>query len=168
MSNTELFARWGAGLSTVVFAWDVYKWRTSGPRIRFAFETGMEAMDVPEYQGKTIARITVTNYGSRPTTLKNVGYLQFVKERFPSKIRRRIPFFWKSNQKPDWSAVIFPRTKDELPFELRPGSIWVGLTEQNLEIEQRSKQSGLYCYLWHSHSEKPLRRRVRVRSELKK
>ena len=49
---TTILAVWGAVLSTIVFAWDIYKWRTSGPRLRFFASGNMETVNMPAYDGR--------------------------------------------------------------------------------------------------------------------
>jgi hypothetical protein len=72
MGSTGIVAWWGAILSTIVFLWDIYKWQTSGPRIRFSVQTNMRTINVSGYKGKTLVSTNVTNYGERPTTLTNL------------------------------------------------------------------------------------------------
>ena len=149
MSSTGIVAWWGAILSTVVFLWDVYKHRTAGPKIRFTVQTGMESVNMPVYEGQKLILANVTNYGDRPTTINSVGYLYFNGRRF-----------WRK-KKPDKAAIVpNPSIAQPLPFELRPGTTWMGIAIQNADIETWSQTGILDMMLYHSHSKKPLRRRV--------
>jgi len=151
MSSTVIVAWWGAILSSIVFAWDIYKYFHAGPKLRFSVQTGMKTINMPLYDGKRVILANVTNYGDRPTTITNLGYLYFKKRRFR---RSRIP---------DKAAIVpNPSTAQPLPFELKPGTVWMGIAHQDTEIEEWATGGILYMALYHSHSEKPLLRRVIV------
>jgi len=77
MNPTSIVAWWGAILSTGVFAWDIYKYRSAGPKLRFTAQTGMETVNAPFYEGKTLIVANVTNYGDRPTTITTVAFEYF-------------------------------------------------------------------------------------------
>jgi len=114
----------------------------------------MESINMPQYDGQTLIAVNVTNCGDRPTTITNLGYLYFEKRRFH---RSKIP---------DKAAIVpVPSTVQRLPFELKPGALWTGLAVQDSEIEGWATGGTLYMVLYHSHSEKPLRRRVEIRQE---
>ena len=149
MSTTAFVAWWGAALSTIVFFWDIYKYRTAGPRLRFSVQTGMQTINLPEYEGNRLILAKVANYGDRPTTITNLGYLYFAKSRF------------LGNRIPDKAAIVpNPSTIQPLPFELKPGAIWSGIAIQDPEIEHWATNGILYMMLYHSHDSKPMRRRV--------
>lgn len=153
MDATAILAWWGAILSSVVFLWDIYKWKTAGPKIRFSIQTGMESVNMPEYDGKKLIVSNVTNYGDRSTTITNLGFLYF--ESLWSQIR----------QKPD-RAFIFPHPSsvNTLPFELKEGSVWSGIVIQDQQLEEMATKGRLYCVLYLSHDEKPTKFRVVIRS----
>jgi hypothetical protein len=154
MSPTGIVAWWGAILSTVVFLWDVYKFRTAGPKLRFSVRTGMQSINLPGFDGKTLIQTEVTNCGERPTTLRTVGLYYFEHPLSWSRFRNR----------PTKAAILpDPNPGRPFPFELKPGAVWTGLTEQIPEIEEWATKGILYFDLYHSHSEKPIRRRVIIR-----
>src|SRR6266436_6542276 len=72
--STEIAAWWGAILATVVFVWDIIKWRLAGPRLRLTIRSGMKTANVPEYEGKTLLLAQVVNYGDRPTTITHLAF----------------------------------------------------------------------------------------------
>jgi hypothetical protein len=151
-NSTTIVAWWGAILSTIVFLWDIYKHRTAGPRLRFTARPAMKSFNVPMYEGKTLIIANVTNYGDRPTTITNLGYLYFKGRRF---LRKRIP---------DEAAIVpNPSTTQPLPFELKPGVVWMGVAVQDLQVEEWATTGILDMMLYHSHDQKPLRRRVVIR-----
>jgi hypothetical protein len=152
MSSTAIVAWWGAILSTVVFVWDIYKHKTAGPKLRFSVQTGMESINMPQYEGKKLILANVTNYGDRPTTITNLGYLYFEKRRF---LRKRIP---------DKAAIVpNPSIAQPLPFELKPGTVWMGICIQDSQVEKWATTGILDILLYHSHNSKPIRRRVVIR-----
>lgn len=152
MSPTTIVAWWGAVLSTIVFLWDIYKFRSAGPKLRFTAQTGMESVNMPLYQGKTLILANVTNYGDRPTTITNVGYLYFKgRKHFRKKI-------------PDKAAVVpSPSITQPLPFELKPGIVWTGLIIQDPQIEEWAATGILDMMVYHSHTSKPLRQRIVIK-----
>lgn len=147
----EFVAWWGAILATVVLAWDIYKWRTAGPKLRTTVQTGMQSINMPQYDGKTLITVNVSNYGDRPTTITNLGYLYF-------------PNYWRRFRHWPEKAFVIPNPSDtqRLPFELKQGSLWSGIAIQDTEIAKMAKEGLLYCVLHHSHNERPIYRRVVV------
>jgi hypothetical protein len=154
MQSIEFVAWWGAVLSTVVFLWDIYKFRAAGPKLRFSVRTGMQSINMPSFDGKTLIQTEVANYGERPTTLTNIGLYYFENAWSWSRLRNR----------PTKAAVLSdPNPAQPFPFELKPGAVWRGLTEQVPQIEEWATNGILYFDLYQSHSEKPMRRRVVLR-----
>ncbi len=90
----------------------------------------------------------VTNYGDRPTTINALCYFYYEKQ----KLFRKTP----------WRCYVVPNQNDaqELPFELKPGTEWRGLAIQDPEVEDMAQTGVLDLLVYHSHSTKPLRRRV--------
>ena len=58
--KTEIVAWWGAILATIVFAWDIYKWWTAGPKLRVSVQTGMKSINMPQYDDKTLIHVNVS------------------------------------------------------------------------------------------------------------
>ena len=87
----------------------------------------------------TFVQIDVANYGGRPTTLTKIDI-----HHFEDRATRT-------------SHFVHPT----LPFELQPGGVWSAGTPMD-----RETMEALYfdLYLYHSHSAKPMRKRVRPRS----
>jgi hypothetical protein len=149
---TEIVAWWGAVLSTTVFLWDIYKWRTAGPKIRMTVQTDMEAINMTEHQGKTLLRIDVINYGDRPTTITNVIFACYSSA-------------WAQIRKNASKVFVIPRpsTAQPLPFELKPGCVWTGIGIQDEKLEQAARSSRLFCFVCHSHRNRPLKQRVAIK-----
>src|SRR5580704_13788776 len=124
ISTTAIVAWWGAVLSSIVFLWDIYKYRHAGPNLRFEVSANMETVNMPAYEGKTVILALVTNRGDRPTTLTNLSFEYFEKKKYFRKL-------------PDKAAIILiPNVQFPLPYELKPGTRWNGVVPQNPEIER--------------------------------
>ena len=109
----------------------------------------MESVNIPLYEGKPLILANVTNYGDRPTTITNVGYLYFKGRRFLRK------------KQADKAAVVpNPSLAQPLPFELKPGVVWSGIIIQAPQIVEWATTGILDMVVYHSHTSKPLRQRV--------
>jgi hypothetical protein len=135
-----------------VFAWDIYKYRSAGPKLRFTAQTGMETVNAPFYEGKTLIVANVTNYGDRPTTITTVAFEYF-------KGSRR----WRKKKPVKAAVTLTPSVTQPLPFELKPGVVWTGLIIQNPEIEEWATTGILDMLVYHSHTGKPLRQRIAIK-----
>ena len=146
-----IVAWWGAILSTIVFVWDIYKWRRSGPKLRLRVQTGMEMLNASEHEGKTLLVIEVVNYGERPTTITNAVFVSY--SSLWSRLRKRHSKVF---------LLPIPSTEQPLPFELKPGTIWRGIGVQQQGLEDAARNGYLYCLVAHSHRGAPLRQRVKL------
>jgi hypothetical protein len=95
----------------------------------------------------TILQIDVSNYGGRPTTLTKIVIHRFENPRSWARLWNRAT----------GTSLIGDQT---LPFELQPGGVWIGRAHMD-----RETMGALYLdlCLYHSHSTKSVRTRVRVR-----
>ena len=111
--------------------------RRAGPNLRFN----------PRVTGD-ILQIDVDNYGGRSTTLTKIVIHHFDNRQSWARLRNRAT---------RTSRFVHPT----LPYELQPGGVWNGGMPMD-----RGMMKALYfdVCLYHSHSTKPMRRRVRVRS----
>ena len=156
LSGTDIVAWWGAIVATSVLIWDIYKWRTSGPRIKFIVQPNSLVVGDPARKGKRFISVKATNVGDRPTTITNL-VLQHYKNYF-NMLRR----------KPSTSMIVIdPNTSQPIPYILQPGGLWQGLAIQDLELEDLSRNGYLVCGLCHSHSDKEIDRRVILKSNNK-
>jgi hypothetical protein len=157
LTGTDIVAWWGAIVATVVLLWDIYKWKTTGPRIRFVVRSGMIVMGDPTREGQTFISSEATNVGDRPTTITNLV------------IQHYETYFAMLRHKPSTSMLVTEPSKSQpLPYVLQPGSVWHGLSPQNGEIEDLAKTGYLVCGLCHSHSDKKIDRRVIIRKQHEK
>lgn len=152
--NTDLVAWWGAILATIVLVWDIYKWKTSGPQIRFNAKPNMKTFNVPTHDGKTWISATAENIGTGATTITHLAF-QYYKN-----------WFKKIFKKPDSSWVIANATispEYRIPYVLNPGTIWQGLALQTEELEEKSRKGYLICELYYSQNKKPKKYRVTIK-----
>lgn len=158
MDTTRLVAWWGAVLSTIVFFWDIYKYRKTGPRLRFRVREGM--ILIPSDDKRTFVSSEVTNCGGRPTTITNLCAAYFKKPLLLAWLRAHLPEKIRRKSATINMVVKNPVGGPPLPFKLEPGSVWQGLTEQTPKLEKLGREGLLYFELYHSHNAKPVRQRV--------
>lgn len=154
MSSTGFAAWWGATVASLVLLWDVYKWIVEGPRLIMRLVPNMQVWGDPSREGKTWVSVTVSNVGTRPTTIKGVG-MEFYANCF-SRLRNRAE-----------KAAVFPNPSDNFPLPrvLNPGEEWLGLIPQErldkgINLEEMSRTGHLMIWLSQSHKHRAIRKRL--------
>ena len=143
---TQAVALYGAILGTLNFL-------RAGPKLRFKVQTGVVVNPWGSSGGPaTIVKVDVTNYGDRPTTLTSMTVRYF---------ERRLSWGWLRNRATRESALHLSAV---LPSELKSGNVWGGYMLQAQFTDGGGAKGVWYFYLHHSHSSKPMRKRVRFRS----
>jgi hypothetical protein len=150
--TTEIVAWWGAVLSTTAILWDIYKWRTAGPKIRITVQTNMIGISMPEHQDKTLLIIDAINRGDRSTTISSVFFLWYASAWARIRKKASKTFF-----------IPIPSPAQPLPFELKPGSVWKGILIQDQRLEQAARSGQLFCLVCLSHRNRPLKQRVVIK-----
>ena len=154
LTGTAIVAWWGAIVATLVLIWDIYKWKTSGPHIRFVVTPNMMVVGDPDREGKKYISAEATNTGDRPTTITNLVVQYY--ETYLSMLRH----------KPSQSRIVTnPNSSQPLPHVLHPGSVWRGLALQTSEIEALARNGYLVCGLCHSHSNKEIDKRIVIKEK---
>ncbi len=149
--TTKIIAIYAAVLSSIVFLWDIFKWRSAGPKLLFIVLSGMKNANSLRLQDKTVITATVSNTGDRPTTITTMGFIHY--SSWWSYIRK----------KPDRAmVVVHPNEYDRLPVVLKLGEIWRGFNEQDSEMVEMAAKGRLYCYISLSHTVELVKRRVRI------
>ena len=151
---TVAIAVYAAVVATAVAVWDIAKWKLQGPRLQVEAQAGMKLYGGEAPDERTYIVMRVTNRGDRPTTITNMGYLQY---------RDDFVAWWNRNGNTFAAIVPHPSDAQRLPFVLAPGVQWVGMGEQDVELTRLAKTSCLMCAIYHSHTNKPIMRRVVVR-----
>lgn len=153
-SDIDIVAWWGAIVATIVLVWDIYKWWTSGPRIKFVARPNSLVVGDPTRRGHKFISANATNIGDRPTTITNL-VLQHYKT-----------YIQMLRHKPSTSMVVLdPNPSQPLPYVLHPGAVWQGLAEQAFELEELTKTGYLVCGLCHSHSDKEIDKRITLKKK---
>ncbi len=147
--TTTLIAWWGAVLATAVFLWDVYKHYSTGPRIKMKVMADRWVDGDPELEGKTWVLVEVTNVGGRATTLKNMTMV-FYQTRWQRLRHRPAQQFFVKN----------PGRHLSFPHKLEVGDTWNGFVNQNDEATRMARDGYLYCHLYCSSQERPIKGRV--------
>jgi len=144
------FSAFGTILAVIVA---LYLSRRAGPKLRFKV---LAQRVLSDDRKNKFFQTEVTNYGDRPTTLTNIALAHFESEWSWARLRNR----------PMAAAVLVnahipnSNVSQPLPCELKPGGVWRGLTAQAPELEMWARKGVLYFDLYHSHSVKPIRKRV--------
>ena len=147
---TVVIAVYAAVVSTVVLAWDVVKWRMSGPRLRITVQVNLMFVGNGKLDPTRYVGAQVTNCGDRPTTLQSFGAFIYKNDWLASV----------QSNRPD-ICMIFPEGHgvQTLPLLLEPGQQWRGLIEQSA-VESIAREKCLMIAIYHSHSPKPALHRV--------
>jgi hypothetical protein len=146
---TGAVAVYGAALSTFNFI-------RTGPKLRFTVRTGM-VLAASEDE-RTFIQIEVSNHGDRATTLRTIDLRYFEN---PRSWARLLDHATKA------AVLNDPNPRQPFPHELKPGSVWGGLTVQEPELVKWGTEGALYFNLYHSHRSKPVRKRVRFPASAK-
>ena len=151
MTGTEIAAWWGAVLATLVLAWDIYKYKRTGPIIRVSASKNMQTFGSypDETTGKLYVVVNASNSGDRSTTITHlVGY--------------HYKSIWARIRRKSDNAFFVPTqgTGRPLPHVLPPGEEWLGMIEQEDRLVDWSQNGYLYCGVHHSSADKPVLQRV--------
>jgi len=151
MTATETAAWWGAVISTLVLVLNIIKWIRSGPLVNVSVSPGMQIYN-EGFGGfdKTIyIFVKATNNGDRNTTLTNLVGIHY------TSIYKRI-------RKKENKIFVIPQPahSQPLPHVLGPGEIWQGGIEQNVELEECSRNGYLLLGINHSSGKKPVLQRL--------
>lgn len=154
IDTTEVVAWWGAVIATVVFAWDIYKWKSAGAKLRMSVSSGMLMTGGKSYWNTESADklhivVRLSNIGDRPTTITHLAFLYF-----PT-------WFSRLRGRPKHSFIaVNPNPGQPIPHEMKEGTIWIGTTDQTPDFEQYATEGHLIAQIFHSHSTRPEQARV--------
>ncbi|MGC2520201.1 MAG: hypothetical protein WA373_13980 [Burkholderiales bacterium] len=148
ITPTAIAAWWGATIATLVFLWDIYKWRQAGARIRLTVSPNMEHMGViPNWvdPNQTLVAVEAVNVGNKKTTITHMFACYF-----PSR--------WARLRRKSTRTLLvgLPSGNQPLPHELDPGARWIGAMVQNQELEELSRSGYLCVGIHHSMANRGL------------
>jgi hypothetical protein len=143
-------AIYAACVATMVFCWNIYVWRNSGPRLKVSASMNMLIIGGSSVEeSKTFLIVRATNIGAKKTTITNV--LIYAYDNIWQRIRKR----------PSFCAVFngvggpYP-----IPYVLDVGYNFSGQADQ-AELVDRIRDTYFYAGVQHSFAEKPVMVRVR-------
>lgn len=151
MTTTDVLAWWGAVLATIVFAWDIYKWKTAGAKLSLSVQAGMRGFNTPEFGDSDLIVASVANVGDRATTITHMAMLHY-----PNFLS------WLRGKPAATFLIPQPSTVNPTPYMLAPGGTWLGVGLQDSNTEQMAKNGRLYCHIYHSVSSRPVKARVKI------
>jgi len=149
-------AVYAALVATLVFAWNIYVWRNSGPRLNVTASMNMLIIGgYGEEDDKMFLVVRATNIGGKRTTITNVLILSY--KNFWEWLRNRPSF-----------TAIFNNTEPAfpLPYVLDVGHNFMNKADQ-AELTGRIRDTYFYAGVEHSFSKKPVMVRLKY-SEPKK
>ena len=144
-SLTLAVATYAAVVSTFVLGWDAYKWLNQGPKLRVTAQTGMKIVGGKQVDPKTYVSATVVNRGDRATTLTNMGFLYY-----KSWLKA---YFWR-NRADQAFVITTPSQVQVLPYRFEAGAQWIGMANQDADIDRMIHDGYLFAVIYSSTSGK--------------
>jgi hypothetical protein len=139
LDASDYAAWWGAIVATIVFVWELVKWRSSGPRLQ---GTVFQRSDEPALDFSLI----VSNTGDRPATIQDVRLRCF--ERRLLLLKRE----FELGDSYDLSG------NDAPPLTLQPGDLWQVSLSPKCKISLNPKHPLVVrIEIQESHRSKPYR-----------
>lgn len=160
MTITSIAAWWGAGVSTVVFLWDIVKWFNRGAKLRVditpnvtysdaeVISTGTDEHGQKYKQMATYFHIEIVNIGAQPTTILDIKATHEITPSFIGQCTT--------------SSICFRfHNGASLPHKLGPGES-VGVRLDKRLVEQAMELGPPFLILKSAHKEKPYKFRFPV------
>jgi len=154
--KTEVIAWWGAILATIVFLWDVYKWR----RDRFFLHVGaVGGAGVEEDQ----VRVSISNRGGKATTIEGIFLSNYRYILWAMLLRGRRRSLFKTN------LPVAAKEKHLLPAVLQPGEVFRTTADLNVDrrdplaeddLRELAIEGRLFLHVKCSHANRAYRTRV--------
>lgn len=143
-------AIYAAFVATLVFAWNIYVWLNSGPRLQVTAQMNMLILGgTADHESKTFLIVRATNVGSKKTTITNVLVISY--DNFWQRLRKR----------PSFTAVFnnvggsYP-----IPYVLDVGHNFSSQADQ-AGFVARIRDTYFYAGVAHSFAKKPVMVRVK-------
>jgi len=155
MKVTDVAAWWGAVIASLVFIWDIYKWKMSGARLHLSASPNMQFFGSHQEvnDNKTYVFVEVSNVGNRNTTLTHLFGVYYASS-----------WDWLFHKKPTTQFIVpTPAFAQSLPFLLSSGARWTGALLQNEELENMMKSGRFYCGVYQSGNKRPTKVRVSLK-----
>jgi hypothetical protein len=151
---TAYAAIYAAIVATAALALEVRRWFESGPRLSLTLIPEAKVYGGIVDDKNVYLHARVTNRGSMQTTITNFGLHEY----------KSIFHRWTMRAKK--SAIVpVPKNAQPLPYLLLPGTEWAGSTIYNEELRSWAESGKLFVAIYHSYSNYPIQRKVRLTSE---
>ena len=156
---TVIAAWWGAGVATIVFLFECYKWTQTAPKIEIGVSPNMQILDPnSELEKEKYISVTLSNNGGKPTTVTQLGAVVY-QTHFQKWRRKNSNAMLFINPITSKTLVFFPT--NSLPALLEIGRTWTGMMQQTDEFTQWIEKGQLYIGVFTSYHKRPLEKRVR-------
>ncbi len=155
---TVIAAWWGAGIATIVFVFEFYKWIQTAPRIDIGVSPDMRMLTQDsDLSEKKYLSVTLSNNGGKATTVTLLGAVVY-KSRFSRWRRKQLRAMIVPKPITSQSFSAFPTLS--LPALLEVGRTWTGLIEQTEELTKWIEKGQLYIGVFTSYHKRPLEKRI--------
>jgi len=152
VTPTTIAAWWGAAVATLVFLWDIYKWRHRVANVEVTATANMKVHpNLPPTGNTTFILVVAVNRGGQQTTITHLAG-----EYFPTLWHK---IFNRGAQR----FAILNTVGPGIPYVLPPGQRWSGLINQDDMVKKFGASGRFYCGVFHSMSPKAVYRRVVLR-----
>lgn len=154
---TLTIAAYAAVVATFVLGWDAYKWLNEGPDVCIDATTGMKIMGDPVPDPKTYISVVAVNKGDRATTITNLGFLYYKSWCKAYLHRKRV----------DAAYIIpGPSQAQQLPYRFEAGDQWIGMCDQDEDVDKMIQEGYLFVVLYCSTSGKGIRHRLKRKEHM--
>lgn len=156
VGQLDPIAVYAAIIATLVLIWDIVKWASTRARLRVRVKYDMETFNLGprKLQGKKFVLVTVTNVGSKPTTVQMLGlgsYANWLAKLIVKRSRASVII-----------QPILDARMQSLPHRLDHGDEWTGIIAQNNELQDWANSEKLYAEIYHSLGKRPVRARINI------
>lgn len=149
---TALVAVYAAVVSTGALALEVRRWFESGPRLAMTVIPEAQQVGGPVRDDRVFVSVRVTNRGTQPTTVTNLGFVEF-----------RRPWLRYFDRRTSRAAIVpMPGAVPQYqpPYLLQPGTEWTGMASYDDALREWVATDRPYVAVWTSHRSKPLLARL--------
>lgn len=152
---TLCIAAYAAVVSTFVLGWDAYKFFHEGPKVTIEAQTGMKVIGGGAIDPKTYLSVTAVNVGDRATTITNLGFLYY---------RSWVNAYLRRKKNDQAFIVTRPSDAQPLPYRFEAGAQWIGMANQDSDIDKMIREGYLFVVLYCSTAGKGIRFRIHPRA----
>jgi len=145
--NASDYAAWYAAIvATLVFVWDLFKWKKGGPQIKAEAHSGWKSFGISELEDDSLTVVKATNIGDRPTTIGSFGMYWYPEGVSVKDKTKRKAFVIKSGL----------AGLGVVPKKIEPGDVWQGFAKENEQFNKMLAEGTVYIALGFSHTDEEL------------